>query len=102
MPKTLSGTLDTFSLGDLLQWLEMNHLSGRVTVSLGDERRTIEVKAGAIVFVSSIRPEERLGTWLTSRGILDEPIVYELLADSFLTGQSLTRLIFESGLLSRA
>ena len=80
----------------------MNHLSGRVTVSLGDERRTIEVKAGEIVFVSSIRPEERLGTWLTSRGILDEPIVYELLADSFLTGQSLTRLIFESGLLSRA
>ena len=101
MPKTLSGTLDTFSLGDLLQWLEMNHLSGRVTVSLGDDRRTIEVKAGAIVFVSSSRPEERLGTWLTTRGILPEPIVYELLADSFLTGSSLTRLIFESGLLSR-
>lgn len=101
MPKTLSGTLDTFSLGDLLQWIEMNRLSGRVTVSRGDDRRTIEVKSGAIVFVSSIRPEERLGTYLASRGVLPEPVVYELLATSFLTGQSLTRLVFELDLLSR-
>jgi hypothetical protein len=102
VPKTLSGTLDTFSLGDLLQWIEMNRLSGRVAISRGEERRTIEVKEGAIVFVSSLRPEERLGTYLTSRGILSEPVVYELLADSFLTGRSFTRLVLECGLLSPA
>ena len=101
MPKTLSGTLDTFSLADLLQWLEINLLSGRVTISRGEERRTIDIKDGAIVFVSSLRPEERLGTYLVSRGILPAQVVYELLADSFLTGRSLTRLVFECGLLSR-
>jgi hypothetical protein len=101
VPKTLNGTLDTFSLADLLQWLEINRLSGRVTVSRGEDRRTIDLKDGAIVFVSSQRPEERLGTWLASRGILSEPVVYELLADSFLTGRSLTRLVFECCLLSR-
>ncbi len=101
MPKRLSGTLDTFSLADLLQWLEINRLSGRVTVSRGEDRRTIDLKDGAIVFVSSLRPEERLGTWLASRGILSEPVVYELLADSFLTGRSLTRLVLECGLLER-
>ncbi|MBK8596838.1 MAG: DUF4388 domain-containing protein [Holophagales bacterium] len=101
MPKTLNGTLDTFSLADLLQWLEMNRLSGRVAITRGDERRTIDLKDGAIVFVSSLRPEERLGTYLASRGILPEPVVYEVLADSFLTGRSLTRLILECGLLPR-
>ena len=101
MSKSLSGTLDTFALADLLQWIEINRLSGRLTVSRGEDRRMIDVKDGAIVFVSSVRPEERLGTFLVSRGILPEPVVYELLADSFLTGRSLTRLVFETGLLSR-
>jgi hypothetical protein len=101
VPNTLSGNLDTFSLADLLQWLEINRLSGRVTISRGEERRTIDLKDGAIVFVSSQRPEERLGTYLVSRGILHEPVVYEVLADSFLTGRSLTRLVLECGLLPR-
>lgn len=101
MSKTLSGTLDTFALADLLQWIEINRLSGRLTISRREERRMIDVKDGAIVFVSSVRPEERLGTFLAARGVLPEPVVYELLADSFLTGRSLTRLAFETGLLSR-
>jgi len=101
VPNTLSGTLDTFSLADLLQWLEINRLSGRVTVTRGEARRTIDLKDGAIVFVSSARPEERLGTFLTVNEILPEPVVYELLADSFLTGRSLTRLVLDCGLLSR-
>lgn len=101
MPKTLSGTLDTFSLADLLQWLEINRLSGRVTISRGEDRRTIDLRDGSILFVSSQRPEERLGTWLASRKFLAEPAVYELLADSFLTGRSLTRLVLECGLLER-
>lgn len=101
MPKTLDGTLDTFSLADLLQWLEINGLSGRVTISRGEERRTVFVKDGAVAFVSSNRSEERLGAWLVARGFLPEPAVYELLADSFLTGRSLTRLILDAGLLPR-
>lgn len=101
VPKTLRGTLDTFSLADLFQWLEMNRLSGRVTISRGDDRRTLALKDGAIVYVSSFRPEERLGTYLASQGILPAPVVYELLADSFLTERSLTRLILDCGLLSR-
>ena len=101
MPKTLSGTLDTFSLADLLQWLEINRLSGRVTISRGEERRTVDVKDGAIVFVSSHRPDQRLGAYLAARGVLPEAAVYELLADSFLTGRSLTRLILDTALLSR-
>ncbi|HYN44260.1 MAG TPA: DUF4388 domain-containing protein, partial [Thermoanaerobaculia bacterium] len=46
VPKTLNGTLDTFSLADLLQWLEINRLSGRVSISRGEDRRTIDLKDG--------------------------------------------------------
>jgi Domain of unknown function (DUF4388)/HDOD domain len=99
--KTLSGTLDTFSLADLLQWLEMNALSGRVTVTRGDVKRTIDLKTGAIVFVSSSRQEERLGTFLAERSVLTEAAVFELLAENFVTGRNLTRLILEGKLLTQ-
>ncbi len=99
--RTLSGNLDTFSLADLLQWLEINALSGRVTVWRGEVVRTIDLKGGAIVFVSSSVPSERLGVFLTRRRVLPEPIVFELLAESFVTGRNLTRLILERNLLPR-
>ncbi len=85
--RTLSGNLDTFSLADLLQWLEINALSGRVTVWRGEVLRTIDLKGGAIVFVSSSLPNERLGVYLTRRKVLSESSVYELLAESFATRQ---------------
>ena len=101
MARTLSGNLDTFSLADLLQWLEINALSGRVTVWRGEVLRTIDLKGGAIVFVSSSLPNERLGVYLTRRKVLSEAAVYELLAESFATGKNLTRLILERNLLGR-
>jgi len=99
--KTLTGNLDTFSLADLLQWLEINALSGRVTLRRGDVVRTIDLKEGAIVFVSSSRPGERLGVFLAKHLILPEKTVYELLAESFAAGRNLTRLILERKLLTR-
>lgn len=101
MAKTLSGTLDTFSLADLLQWLEINALSGRVTVTRSDVRRIVDLKEGNIVFVSSSRPEERLGTFLSANGVLPEEKVYDLLAENFVTGRNLTRLILDGKYLSR-
>ncbi len=99
--KTLTGNLNTFSLADLLQWLEINALSGRVTLRRGDVVRTIDLKEGAIVFVSSTRPSERLGVFLAKRLVLPEATIYELLAESFATRRNLTRLILERQLLSR-
>ena len=101
MPKTLCGNLDTFSLADLLQWLEINALSGRVTVTRGDVKRTIDLKNGSIVYVSSSRPDERLGFFLANHGLLPESDVYELLAENFATGVTLTRLVLAQGEVTR-
>lgn len=101
MVKTLSGNLDTFSLADLLQWLEMNALTGRVTVRRGSVRRSIDLKQGAIVYVSSSRPQERLGIFLAKRGALPPETVYTLLAENFASGTNLTRLILDGAHLTR-
>ena len=101
MAKTLSGNLDTFSLADLLQWLEINRLSGRVTIRRGEVSRSIDLKKGSIVYVSSTRPDERLGVFLAGRSLLAEEVVYGLLAENFATGKNLTRIILDSGVLAR-
>ncbi len=98
----LHGTLDTFSLADLLQWLEINGLSGRVTLHHGDERRTIDLKRGSIVFVSSSRHDERLGIFLKKKGLLTEETIYDILAENFTTGKNMTRIIIDRKLLTRA
>lgn len=97
----LRGSLDTFSLADLLQWLEINTLSGRLTLHRGDERRTIDIKRGSVVFVSSSRPEERLGIFLLRRRLLATEVLYEVFAENFATGKNLTRIIIDRKLLSR-
>lgn len=97
----LRGSLDTFSLADLLQWLEINALSGRLTLSRGEDRRTIDIKRGSVVFVSSSRPEERLGVFLHRRGLLPPNVLYDLFAENFATGKNLTRIIIDKKLLPR-
>ncbi|MBL8111871.1 MAG: DUF4388 domain-containing protein [Acidobacteria bacterium] len=101
MPKQLSGSLDTFTLADLLQWLEINGLSGRLAVSRGEVRRTIDFKGGSVAFVTSTKPDERLGAFLASRGILPREAIYKVLAESFATGRQVTRILLEDRLLSR-
>jgi len=101
VPKTLTGNLDTFSLADLLQWLEINALSGRLTVTRGDVKRTIDLQKGSIIYVSSSRPDERLGVFLANRGLLPETVLYDLLAENYVSGSYLTRLILDRSLLPR-
>jgi HD-like signal output (HDOD) protein len=99
--KSIQGDLDTFTLPDLLQWLEMSGQSGRATLTRGRVRRSIDLQGGKIVFVSSTLPEERLGTYLIRTGVLTPTAAYSALAENLLTGRSLTRIILERGLATR-
>ena len=99
--KSLRGDLDIFSLPDLLQWLEVSRQSGRVTLSHGAIRRSIDLKEGKIVFVSSTRPEERLAAHLVRHRILNSAEAYTSLAENLLSGRNLTRIILDRGLATR-
>ena len=97
MTEHLRGRLEVFSFADLLQWMELNHRSGRLTVARGPDRRALDLRDGKIVYVSGSLPRHRLGIHLLRTGALSAPVIYELLALSFTGGGSLSRLILDGG-----
>lgn len=91
------GRLEVFGLADLLQWMELNRRSGRLTITRGHDRRTLDWKDGEIVYVSGSLPRHRLGVHLLRSGALPAATLYELLARNMTTQENLTRLILEHG-----
>ncbi len=97
MAENLRGNLEVFSFADLLQWMELNRRSGRLTISRGSDRRVLDWRDGEIVYVSGSLPRNRLGIHLLRSGALLAPVLYELLARSFTGGGNLSRLILDWG-----
>ncbi len=97
MTEHFRGRLEVFGLADLLQWMELNCRSGRLTVTRGHDRRTLDWKDGEIVYVSGSLPRHRLGVHLLRSGALPAATLYELLARNMTTQENLTRLILEMG-----
>ncbi len=97
MVEKLTGRLEVFGFADLLQWMELNRRSGRLTVSRGADRRALDWRDGEIVYVSGSLPRHRLGIHLLRSGALPAPVLYELLARNFTGGGNLSLLILDGG-----
>lgn len=97
MSDHLRGRLEVFGFSDLLQWMELNRRSGRLTLSWGADRRALDWEDGKIIYVSGALPRHRLGIHLLRNGALPAPVLYELLAHSFTGGGNLSRLILDGG-----
>jgi HD-like signal output (HDOD) protein len=97
MSEHFRGRLEVFGLADLLQWMELNRRSGRLIITRGHDRRTLDWKDGEIVYVSGALPRHRLGVHLLRSGALPAATLYELLARNMTTQENLTRLILEMG-----
>ncbi len=95
--KQLRGRLEVFGFADLLQWMELNHRTGRLTLAQGRDRRILDWRAGEIVYVSGSIPRHRLGVHLLRTGALPAAVLYDLLARNFTGEKNLTRLILEGG-----
>jgi len=93
----LSGRLEVFGFADLLQWMELNRRSGRLTLVQGTDRRILDWRNGEIVYVSGSLPRHRLGAHLLRSGALPAATLYELLARNFTSSINLTRLILDGG-----
>lgn len=91
------GQLDVFGFADLLQWMELNRRSGRLTLTQGKDRRIIDWRNGQIIYVSGSLPRHRLGVHLLRSGALPAATLYELLARNFTSQENLSRLILEAG-----
>ncbi len=101
MGNHLSGRIESFDLIDLVQWLEVRRVSGRLTLSKGDDRKTIDWKDGDIVYVSGGRPADRLGYSLLRSRAIDVSGLYSALAENLVDGKKLTYILLENNLISR-
>ncbi|MGD8376214.1 MAG: DUF4388 domain-containing protein [Acidobacteriota bacterium] len=69
---SLSGTLDTMSLPDLLQWLHTAQKTGTLSVRGPAYTKRIFFRSGDIVSSASEDPTEHLGQFLLSHGAITE------------------------------
>jgi hypothetical protein len=97
MSDQFRGRLDVFGFADLLQWMELNRRSGRLTFTWGRDKRLLDWREGEIVYVSGSLPRHHLGVHLLRSGALSAATLYELLARNFTTSENLSRLILEGG-----
>lgn len=97
----LSGRIETFDVVDLIQWLEVRRVSGRLTLRKGDDVKTIDWKNGDIVFVSGDRLADRLGFALLRSKQIPVSALYAALARNLSSGMKLTWVILEEGILPR-
>jgi HD-like signal output (HDOD) protein len=91
------GQFSTFGFADLLQWMEMNRRSGRLTLMRGRDRRTVDWKDGEIAYVSGSHPRDRLAVFLNQNRAIPSATLHALLARNFTSGTNLTRLILDGG-----
>lgn len=91
----LQGHLSTVGFADLIQWMELNRRSGRLSIMRGRDRRVVDWKDGEIVYVSGSQPRERLAVFLHRTRALPKATIHSLLAQNFTGGTNLTRLILE-------
>ena len=91
----LRGRLRVFGLADLLQWMELNRCSGRLSVARGTDRRRLDWINGELIYVSGSLPRHRLGIHLLRSGSLPAEVLYELLARNLTGGPNLTLQILE-------
>src|SRR5262249_40257201 len=97
MADQFRGRLEVFGFADLLQWMELNRRSGRLTFTRGRDTRLLDWRNGEIVYVSGSLPRHRLGVHLRRSGALPAATLYDLLARNFTTQENLSRIILEGG-----
>ncbi len=95
----LSGTLHTFPLGDLLQWLGTAGKTGTLAVRGERYTKRIFLRDGVIVSSASDDPTEQLGQFLLSHGKITEDDLRRGLETQSRTKVMLGRILMMVGLI---
>jgi hypothetical protein len=98
----LFGSLETFNIANLLQFLSFDQKTGVLRISGGGKTATIFIKNGLIFYATSSQQEFRLGHFLRSREVISEEKLQECLQLAEERNQQLGRFLVEQGYISRS
>ena len=94
---SLSGTLSTMALGDLLQWVEQGRKSGTLVVQGERYVKRIFTRDGRIIASASNDPNDHLGHFLLRLGLISEPDLKRALEVQQQTRAMLGRILVTIG-----
>ena len=95
--RMIEGSLDRLHFGDLLQWLQMGEVSGRLILKDSRGERRFDFVDGRVSFASSSHPNERLATWLAKRKVVPVGELRKILATSMVRRGLFTDLLVTEG-----
>ena len=98
----LAGSLETFNIANLIQFLSSDQKTGVLQISGGGNTAKIFIKSGFIVYATSSQQEFRLGHLLKSEGVLSDEKLQECLQLAGEKNQQLGRFLVEQGYISRS
>jgi hypothetical protein len=96
----INGALDQLHFGDLLHWLQLGAISGRLRLFEGGRERSLDLLKGRVVYATSSVPDERLASRLARSSDIPIVTLQSLLALSLLRRTFFTDLVLENDLLS--
>jgi DNA-binding MarR family transcriptional regulator len=97
---TIKGNLETFYLTSLLQMLNYDRKTGKLTIKCDVNEVQIFLHEGDIVFATETQKTNRLGDLLKNNGIISQQILNECLALSRKNKQSLGKTLVQQGYIS--
>jgi hypothetical protein len=97
---SISGSLATMQLGDLLQWCGANLKTGTLRLKRGPIEKQLFFKEGRLFSSISTSPRETLGQFLIRAGQISEEELFKALIEQDRTNQPLGQILVASGLLT--
>lgn len=97
---SISGSLATMQLGDLLQWCGANLKSGTLRLKRGPIEKQLFFKDGRLFSSVSSSPRETLGQFLIRSGYITEEELFKALIEQDRSNQPLGRILVAAGLIT--
>jgi tetratricopeptide (TPR) repeat protein len=93
------GNLRTMQLEELLQWLSQSRKTGTLEIKTDKVEKKIFFRDGQIVATASTRPEEHLGHFLVSHGLISESALAKAIELQEATGMLMGKILVTKEIL---
>lgn len=96
------GNLRTMQLEELLQWLSQSRKTGTLEIKTDKVEKKVFFRDGQVVSTASTRPEEYLGHFLVSHGLISESALAKAMELQEATGMLLGKILVTKEILKES